>query len=207
MRFGMIGAGTLARAIAGHPLRAGHEVVFSNGRGPETLADLVAGLGPHASAGTPADAGEADFVVLAVQWVDVAKALGELPPRPGRIVIDATNQWLKPPPEFVPDTSLDVGGSEFVASLLPDAHVIKAFDNMFAPMIAADPVTPAGRRILFHAGDDADAKLRFRGVVEEFGFAPVDLGPLRMGRLMQVDGPLTRVHAILQDVTHPEPPR
>ena len=98
---------------------------------------------------------------------------------------------------------MDIGGSELVASLVPDAHVIKAFDNLYGPKIAEDPLTPAGRRILFHAGDDADAKHRFRVVVEEFGFAPVDLGPLRMGRLMQVDGPLTGLHAIREDVGHP----
>lgn len=206
MKFGMIGAGTLSRAIASHPLKAGHEVIFSNSRGPETLAGLVASLGPHASAGTLAEAGEADFVVLAVQWVDVRAVLSALPPRPGRILIDATNQWLKPPPEFVMDSSLDVGGSELIASLIPTAHVIKAFDNLFAPNIAADPVTPAGRRILFHAGDDADAKRRFQVVVEAFGFAPVDLGALRMGRLMQVDGPLTRLHALREDAPHPEGP-
>ena len=101
---------------------------------------------------------------------------------------------------------MDFGGSELVASLLPDAHVIKAFDNLYGPMIAADPITPAGRRVLFFAGDDADAKHRFRTVVEEFGFAPVDLGPLQMGRLMQVDGPLTGVHALRQDVKHPADP-
>ena len=202
MRFGMIGAGTLSQAIAVHPLRAGHDVVFSNSRGPDTLAELVARLGPNASAGTLAEAGEADFVVLAVTWSRLREALGALPPRPGRILIDATNQWAEPPPAAVVDT-LDVGGSELVASLLPDAHVIKAFDNLYGPVIAADPRTSAGRRVLFHAGDDADAKRRFRVVVEEFGFAPVDLGPLRMGRLMQVDGPLTGLHVIREDPSHP----
>ena len=203
MTFGMIGAGTLAQAIAVHPLRAGHDVVFSNSRGPDSLAELVARLGPHARAGTPAEAGEADFVVLAVNWTRVRDALGALPPRPGRILVDATNQWAQPPPAAVVDASLDVGGSELVASLLPDAHVIKAFDNLYGPVIAADPVTPAGRRVLFLAGDDAAAKQRFRAVVEEFGFAPVDLGALRTGRLMQVDGPLTGLHAIREAVGHP----
>jgi 8-hydroxy-5-deazaflavin:NADPH oxidoreductase len=204
MRFGMIGAGTLSQAIASHPLKAGHEVIFSNSRGPDTLGEVVAQLGPGASAGSVAQAGEADFVVLAVNWTRVREALATLPPRPGRILIDATNQWASlEPPTWVVD-KLDVGGSELVASLLPDAHVIKAFNNLYGPKIAADPVTPAGRRILFYAGDDADAKRRFRAVVEEFGFAPVDLGPLRMGRLMQVgDGPLTGLHAIREDVRHP----
>jgi predicted dinucleotide-binding enzyme len=105
----------------------------------------------------------------------------------------------KPPPASVVDRSV-AGGSELVASLLPDACVIKAFDNLYGPMIARDPVTSAGHRILFYAGDDTDAKGRFRAVVEEFGYAPVDLGPLTMGRLMQVgDGPLTGLHAIRED--------
>ena len=62
---------------------------------------------------------------------------------------------------------------------------------------AADPVTEAGCRILFYEGDDKSSKELFRSVVAGFGYSPVDLGPLRMGRLMQVDGgPLTGLHAI-----------
>jgi 8-hydroxy-5-deazaflavin:NADPH oxidoreductase len=203
MRFGMIGAGTVSQAIATHPLRTGHEVIFSNSRGPDTLTELVAKLGPGASAGTIAEAGEADFVVLAVHWgAQVRDALRALPPRPRRILIDATNQWLVVPPAAIVDSSVE-GGSELVASLVPDARVIKAFDNLYAHKIAEDPVTPAGRRVLFYAGDDADAKTQFRAVVEEFGFAPLDLGPLRTGRLMQVDGPLTGFHAVREDVPHP----
>jgi polyisoprenoid-binding protein YceI len=200
----MIGAGTLSRAIAGQAIRAGHDVVFSNSRGPETLGDLVDAFGPQASAGTVAEAGAADFVVLAVNWNQVRAAVRDLPDREGRILIDATNQWAAPPPDFIVD-HLEVGGSELVASLIPGTHVIKAFDNMYAPKIAADPITDTGRRILFYAGDDQDSKELFRAVVDGFGFAPVDLGPLRMGRLMQVDGPLTRLHAIREPVRHPVP--
>jgi predicted dinucleotide-binding enzyme len=196
MKFGMIGAGTLSRAIAGHVVKAGHDVIFSNSRGPETLDDVVAAFGPRASAGSVAEAGAADIVVLAVPWSKVREAVRHLPAREGRIVIDATNQWIKLTPSFVAE-HLDIGGSELVASLIPGAHVIKAFDNMYGRYVAADPVTEAGRRILFYAGDDQDAKNVFRSVVEGFGFAPVDLGPLVMGRLMQVDGgPLTGLHAI-----------
>jgi 8-hydroxy-5-deazaflavin:NADPH oxidoreductase len=200
----MIGAGTLSRAIASHAINAGHDVVFSNSRGPETLTDLVDAFGPQASAGTVADAGAADFVVLAVNWDRVREAARNLPYREGRILIDATNQWAAPPPDSVVD-KLEIGGSELVASLIPGAHVIKAFDNMYGPKVAADPVTDAGRRILFYAGDDQDSKELFRSVVDDFGFAPVDLGPLRMGRLMQVDGPLTGLHAIREPVRHPVP--
>jgi polyisoprenoid-binding protein YceI/predicted dinucleotide-binding enzyme len=204
MKFGMIGAGTLSRAIAGQAIRAGHDVVFSNSRGPETLGDLVDAFGPQVSAGTVAEAGAADLVVLAVNWNRVREAVRDLPYREGRILIDATNQWAAPPPDFVVD-QLEVGGSELVASLIPGAHVIKAFDNMYGPKVAADPITDTGRRILFYAGDDQDSKELFRSVIDGFGFAPVDLGPLRIGRLMQVDGPLTGLHAIRESVRHPVP--
>lgn len=204
MKFGMIGAGTVSRAIAAHAIRAGHDVVFSNSRGPETLGDLVDDFGPHASAGTVAEAGAADFVVLTVNWDRVREAARSLPDREGRILIDATNQWAVPPPDFVVDR-LEIGGSELVASLIPGARVIKAFDNMYAPKIADDPITDSGRRILFYAGDDQDSKELFRSVVDGFGFAPVDLGPLQIGRLMQVDGPLTGLHAIRESVPHPVP--
>lgn len=202
MKFGMIGAGTLSRAIASHATRAGHDVIFSNSRGPETLTDLVHAFGPQASAGTVAEAGAADFVVLAVNWNRVREAVRDLPFRDGRILIDATNQWAAPPPDSVVD-ELGIGGSELVASLIPGARVIKAFDNMYGYKVAADPITDAGRRILFYAGDDQHSKDLFRSVVDTFGFAPLDLGPLRIGRLMQVDGPLTGLHAIRESVRHP----
>jgi 8-hydroxy-5-deazaflavin:NADPH oxidoreductase len=51
MRFGTIGAGTIGQAIANHLVKAGHEVVLSNRRGPSSLQTVVSGLGPLASGG------------------------------------------------------------------------------------------------------------------------------------------------------------
>ena len=45
MKFGTIGAGTVALAFAREALATGHEVVLSSRRGPESLADKVAELG------------------------------------------------------------------------------------------------------------------------------------------------------------------
>ena len=53
MKFGMVGAGTLSRAIAGHVVKAGHDVVFSNSRGPETLKDVVDAFGLRPSLTPP----------------------------------------------------------------------------------------------------------------------------------------------------------
>ena len=54
MRIGFIGAGNVTKTFGRHLMNAGHEIIVSNLRGPETLAGLVAELGPGATAGTKA---------------------------------------------------------------------------------------------------------------------------------------------------------
>ena len=75
MKVGFIGAGSVARTFGRHLLNAGHTIVVSNSRGPETLTDFVADLGPDAIAGTKQQAAECDVVILATHWVSVADAL------------------------------------------------------------------------------------------------------------------------------------
>jgi 8-hydroxy-5-deazaflavin:NADPH oxidoreductase len=200
VKIGTLGAGVIAQAVARHALAHGHEVVLSNSRGPASLTELVDSLGPSATAGTPAEAADAELVLLAVGWNDVPAAVGTLPEWHGQIVVDATNQFATPPPNPRIADLGDQTGSEFVASLLPGARVVKAFNTMFGSYIAANPRHDAGRQVLFLAGDDADAKTRVSHLTGDFGFAPVDLGGLRDGgRLMQLGGPLSGLHLLKQD--------
>lgn len=196
----MLGAGTVAQALARHAIRQGHEVVLSNSRGPASLTPLVWELGPLASAGTPAEAAAADLVVLAVGWPRVPEVAASLPRLDGTVVVDATNQFATLPPNPRIADLGDLTGSEYVASLLPGARVVKAFNALFAQYIAADPRHAAGRQVLFLAGDDPDAKRTVERLADSFGFAPVDLGPLREGgRLIQLGGPLSGLHVLKQD--------
>jgi 8-hydroxy-5-deazaflavin:NADPH oxidoreductase len=190
---GTIGAGRVAQAIAAHAAAAGHQVTLSNSRGPESLAELAGRLGANASAGTVAEAAQADLVILAVGWDQVPAAVKGLPEWNGRIVIDATNQWNGP------GTEIDLGdltGSERNAALVPGARVVKAFNTLVAGVVAAqDPRGTGGRLVVFLAGDDAEAKATVSAFVDSLGLAPVDLGELRTGRLMQVGGgPLSALH-------------
>ena len=50
MKIGFIGAGKVTRTLGRHLIVAGHTLVVSNSRGPGTLADFVADLGPGAIA-------------------------------------------------------------------------------------------------------------------------------------------------------------
>ncbi|MGZ4662742.1 MAG: NAD(P)-binding domain-containing protein, partial [Arthrobacter sp.] len=84
---GIIGAGHIGSQVARKAVQLGYEVVISNSRGPETLAGLVAELGPKARAATPAEAAAAgDFAVVAVPL----RSIGDIPVEPltGKIVID-----------------------------------------------------------------------------------------------------------------------
>jgi predicted dinucleotide-binding enzyme len=193
---GFIGAGTMAQAIAGHAVAAGHHVILSNRRGPESLRDLVQDLGPNAKAGTVSEAADADIVILAVHWDTVAAVGQGVPDWRGRIVVDATNQWASIDP-LVPADLGDQTGSGRNAELLPGAHVVKAFNTLFGRITRQNPRHAEGRLIAFLAGDDPEAKATVAAFIDSLGFAPVDLGPLSNGRLMQVgSGPLTGLHAL-----------
>src|SRR5450756_1306527 len=89
---GFIGSGHIGSQLARLAVANGHDVVMSNSRGPETLADLVAELGPHARATTPTEAAEvAEIAVVTIPL----RAIGTVPVESlaGKIVID-TNNYL-----------------------------------------------------------------------------------------------------------------
>src|SRR6202163_3785906 len=111
MRIGFIGAGTLTKTFGRHLINAGHEIIVSNSRGPETLAGLVADLGPGAKAGTKGQASESDLVIRATRWVNVPEALKNIDWH-GRILIDATNAHM----DTNPDVSLK-GVNRSIAAL------------------------------------------------------------------------------------------
>jgi predicted dinucleotide-binding enzyme len=167
-------------------------------RGGESLAAAASDVG--ATPGTVAEAAAGELVLLAVPWGAVPDALAGLS-WDGQILIDATNAFISFSPMRVEDFGASTS-SERVAALAPGAHVVKAFNTLFARMIAADPVHADGRQLVFYAGDDAGAKARFAEVVGAFGFACVDAGPLHEGGAFMAagGGPLSGLHALKQEV-------
>ncbi|MGW4912898.1 NADPH-dependent F420 reductase [Streptomyces sp. NPDC004270] len=196
---GILGAGEIGRAVAGKAVRHGHEVLIGNSRGPETLKAVVEQLGPKAHAVTAEEAARPDLVLLAVPFSAVPDLTG-LTDWSGKTVVDTTNQFAAANPWRGRYDVGDLTGSEWVAERLPGARIVKAFNTLFAAFIAADPQHEEGRQVVFYAGDDADAKAAVAGLLDQFGFAALDLGGLREGgRLMQLDGPLSARHFLLQD--------
>jgi 8-hydroxy-5-deazaflavin:NADPH oxidoreductase len=188
---GVLGAGTIGRGVGRFFLNAGHRVLISNSRGPETLGDVAADLGANARAVTTAEAAAADIVLLAVPWTAVEPVLGGLGSWGGRILVDATNaiKRFDPPTVELFDFG-DRTSSQVVAALAPGARVVKAFNHLaYQQMIA--PVPAGEKRAYFYCGDDSAAKNEVAGILRANDFAAIDLGGLADGsRVQQVGGPL-----------------
>ncbi len=182
MKIGFIGSGHIGQAVAASAIQAGYSVVMSNSRGPETLAELVRKLGPNAKAAASEQAArEGDIVVVTVPL----RALPQLPISglAGKTVIDTMNYY---PSRDGRIEALDHGStttSELTAEHFPDAHVVKAFNSIFATDIGptAKPKGDPRRRTLPIAGDDAEAKKAVTELIESIGFDVYDAGPLHEG--------------------------
>ena len=187
MSIGIIGAGNIGLAVAKTLSRAGIAATIANSRGPASLKEAVAVLGPTIKAGTREEAAAADIVVIAVNWSKLPAAVAGLPAWDGRIVIDANNPIEAP--LFKP---VDLHGrisSEVVAELVKGARLVKAFNHLRADILASDPRADGGRRVLFYSGDDSVAKADVGALIDRLGFAGIDLGPLALGgRLAQFPG-------------------
>jgi predicted dinucleotide-binding enzyme len=187
MTIGIIGSGAIGTAFARTLARAGLEAIISNSRGPDSLKDLVRELGPSIKAGTREEAARADIVFVAVNWSKLPAAMAGLPDWKGRIVIDANNPIEAP--LFKP---VDLGGrvsSEVFADLVPGARVVKAFNHLRAELLATDPRSDGGQRVLFYSGNDTTAKAEVASLIERIGFVGIDLGSLAVGgKLAQFPG-------------------
>ena len=187
---GLIGAGHIGSQVARLAVKNGYDVVISNSRGPETLSDLVAELGPKARAATPEDAAKAgDIVVVTIPLKNYRSVPVE--PLAGKVVID-TNNYYPQRDGHIPELDNEsTTTSELLQAHLPKAKVVKAFNHIYASQLTTDGL-PAGtknRRALVIAGNDGDAKATVTQLLDQFGFDSVDAGPLKEGWRIQRDTP------------------
>lgn len=190
MKIGIIGAGNIGATAAKLFVDAGHDIAISNSRGPESLRDVVAELGERAQALTVEEAAKFGDVVL------VSIPLGKyqsLPPAPfyGKVVIDSNNYY---PDRDGQIAELDTGettSSELLAAHLHGARIVKGFNTIWSEhlKVQGDPRLPLeDRRAIFIAGDDSEAKEIVAKLIEDIGFAAVDMGFLHEGGARQQPG-------------------
>ncbi len=187
---GLIGAGQIGSQVARLSIAAGHDVVISNSRGPETLAALVAELGPKARAATVEEAAKAgEIVVVSIPLKDYRSV--PVAPLAGKIVIDTHNYYPQRDGNIPELDDESTTTSELLQAHLPTSKVVKAFNHIYASQLTTDgkPSGSPDRRALVIAGDDADAKRTVTALLDSFGFDTVDAGPLAEGWRIQRDTP------------------
>lgn len=190
MKIGILGAGHMGQTLARLLVQAGYQVQLANSRGPDSLSEFVTGLGPLAAASTAtALVNWAELVILATRWDQTAPAVQGLGPWEGKIVIDTTNNRYGPRPGDVYDLG-ELTSSEVVASLVPGARLVKAFNHQPIAALGEDLGPSANQqKALFVAGDDQTARERVAQLISDIGGFPIDLGPLRDGgRLFATGG-------------------
>jgi predicted dinucleotide-binding enzyme len=187
---GVIGAGHIGSQVARLAVASGYKIVISNSRGPETLAGLVAELGPNARAATVLEAAQSgDIVVVSVPLKNYRAIPVE--PLAGKIVID-TNNYYPERDGHIPELDNEsTTTSELLRAHLPTAKVVKAFNHIYAAELTThgQPAGTKNRRALVIAGNDDGAKAVVTHLLDQFGFDTVDAGPLKEGWRIQRDTP------------------
>jgi hypothetical protein len=190
MRIGIIGSGNIGSSLAALFAAAGHDVVMSNSRGPQSIADLAGGPGGRIGVGTVAEAVTgADLVAEAIPFGRYRDLPADL--LDGTVLVSASNYYPGR------DGAIDLGGradTELVAAHLPGTRVVKAFNTIYFMHLRtqADGAKPLDeRRAIPVAADDGSARRTVLDLVAQIGFGPVDNGGLHEGGLRQmVDTPV-----------------
>lgn len=205
MQYAIIGSGNIGSAVARQFARCDLQVGMATSRGVKAVAPLVNDIGAQVIPLDIIDALNADHVILAVPFDAVRSLLEQVPDWAGRIVIDATNAI-----DYKDFSPSDLGGrpsSELVEEWGRNSRVVKAFGSTWAKVLARTPnAGHGGRRVMFLAGNHPDANADVSHLVEQMGFAPIDLGRLDAGGLLiQFGGVLTTRSLISQPITGESP--
>ncbi|MDQ2638509.1 MAG: NADPH-dependent F420 reductase [Actinomycetota bacterium] len=194
----IIGLGSMASALADRAVAGGNAVEII-GPDPAKTKELAAALG-GATVGTAGIPPAGDIVILGVPYASAATVVSQYGDAlDGKVIIDITNPVT---PDF---TSLvtpeGTSGAQEIAKAAPaGAHVVKAFNTLFANVLAAG--SAEGRPLdVFIAGDDTQAKARVSAFIESLGLRPMDAGPLPMARALENAG-LLQLGLMTHSVKH-----
>jgi predicted dinucleotide-binding enzyme len=183
MKITVIGAGNMGSAFVKQLSRAGHQVSVT-ARSADKAAKLATeypGVRAVALSGAAADA---DAVVLATGYTDAVAALQAVGDLTGKVVIDITNPLTA---DYMGLTmGHDTSAAEEIARAVPSAEIVKAFNTVFAQVLAEGADFGNGRTVsVFVASDSERAKQTAQAIAESIGFAVIDAGGLKNARYLE----------------------
>jgi len=190
MKIGILGSGSVGQTLAAGLLKQGHQVMLGS-RTPEK-PEVQHGLqgNPGGSVGTFEQAARfGELLVLSTHGSAAENAISLAGPQnfSGKTVIDTTNPIAAAPPvggilAFTTGPNESLG--ERIQSVLPQAHVVKAFNSVGAGRMV-NPTYKQGPPTMFICGDDAAAKQTVCGIIQQFGWEPYDCGGIIAARALE----------------------
>jgi NADPH-dependent F420 reductase len=183
MNITILGAGNMGSAFVRQFTRAGHRVRVTS-RTPGKASALAAAHSGATAARPDQALADSSVVVVATGYADAIPALKSLGSLAGKVVIDATNPLSA---DFMSLTiGHDTSAAEEIAKAIPEARVVKAFNTVFAEVLAAGPSLSPGQTVpVFVAGDDDSARKAAMDLAQSIGFNAVDAGPLKNARYLE----------------------
>jgi predicted dinucleotide-binding enzyme len=183
MKVTVIGAGNMGSAFVKQLQLAGHQVQVTSADG--TKASALAAQYPGVQAVAAADAArQADAIIVATAYGDAVAALRSVGDLSGKVVIDITNPLT---PDYMGLTlGHSTSAAEEIARAVPQAEVVKAFNTVFAQVLAGGADFGNGQKVsVFYASDSERAKQTAKALAESLGFTTVDAGGLKNARYLE----------------------
>jgi 8-hydroxy-5-deazaflavin:NADPH oxidoreductase len=178
----IIGSGNMATAIGTRAAKHGHtiELMSRNTAKAQALADQI---GNGATVGTFGATPLGDIVIVAVLYQSAAEVVANYGDAlAGKILVDITNPFNADASGLV--TTAGNSAAQQIAAATPEgAHVVKALNTIFGPVLAQDKPLDA-----FLAGDSAEAKARVAAFLESLDMRPLDAGGLDMAYVLEWAG-------------------
>ena len=174
MRIAIVGAGRIGSNCARQFAKAGHDVVLTFSRDQEKLEQTAADVGGSAGADPAEAVASAEVVVFSVPWRVIDEALEQAGSLDGKVVIDTTNQ-------FGADGWIEFPNGETAAqhnaARMPGARYTKSFNTLTAAFQGEVAGRQGDERVVqWVCGDDPEASAIVCALIEEAGYAAVDLG-------------------------------
>lgn len=190
MKIGILGSGSVGRALGGGFVKYGHEVML--GTRDATRKDVAdwAQENPGARVGAFEEAARfGEMLVLAGLGRAIESILELAGPAnfTGKTVIDTTNPIADDPPvDGVLKYTTGPGESlgEWIQARIPSAYVVKAF-NSVGNQIMVNPGFSQGVPTMFLCGNSDEAKSRVSAIVRQFGWEPYDSGSIVASRAIE----------------------
>jgi NADPH-dependent F420 reductase len=181
VKVAIIGTGRMGRGFA-TALASRHQVTVGS-RDPDRASKVAAATGAARGATYAEAAAGAEVVILTVPWDAMDETLAQLGELDRTVVVDVCFPYRKSQRESLARKRSST--AEHIQQRLPNARVVKGWNHVHARHLVAPEVEGIAASVLL-AGDDPQAKQTVSALARDMGFHPVDVGPLKATRDLEL---------------------